>query len=543
MLPPATSYDELIAKFQWHIPTHYNIGVDVCDKWADSEPERLALIHVGEDGRSTTYTFRQFQQLANQTANLLTTHGVGRGDRVAVMLPQAPETGYAHIAITKMGAIVMPLFVLFGVEALAYRLQNSGAKAIITNGEGAAKVQQIRDGLPDLQLVLTVDGAFAGTIDFQAERERQSDLFTAVNTLAEDPALLIYTSGTTGPPKGALHAHRTLLGHLPGVEMSQSLFPQPGDRFWTPADWAWIGALYDVVIPSWHHGVTVVSHRFQKFDAEAAFQLIADYEIRNAFLPPTALKMMRTVREPEKRWRLNMRSISSGGESLGAELLDWGRKTFGLTINEMYGQTECNLIVMTCSTIMAAKPGLIGRPVPGHEVAIVAEDGRPLPPHHIGQIACKRPDPVMMLGYWQNPEATAAKFNGDWLLTGDMGELDEEGYIRFVGRNDDVINSAGYRIGPGEIEDCLLGHAAVKMTAVIGVPDPLRGEIVKAYILLDDGYTADEALVTEIQTYVKTRLAAHEYPRQIAFVDEFPLTSTGKIMRRTLRQWHEEGVA
>ena len=398
VLPSATSYDELAANFQWHIPTHYNIGVDICDKWAAREPERLALLHKLHDGTVQSFTFADLQRLSNQTANLLQAHGVQPGVRVAIMLPQAPETGYGHIAAYKMGAIAMPLFALFGTEALRYRLQNSGTKAIITNAIGAAKVMQIREELPELESVFSIDGATPGVIDFHDELQQHSEQFTPINTLAEDPALLIYTSGTTGPPKGALHVHRTLIGHLPGMEMSLSLFPQPGDRIWTPADWAWIGALYDVVIPAWHYGITVVSHRFDKFDPEAAFQLIEEFEIRNAFLPPTALKMMRGVKEPEKRWRLNMRSISSGGEALGAELLEWGRQTFGLTINEMYGQTECNLIVMTCATIMEAKPGFIGRAAPGHEIAIIDDKGQVLPPGVAGQIACKRPDPVMMVG-------------------------------------------------------------------------------------------------------------------------------------------------
>ncbi|MCB8942916.1 MAG: AMP-binding protein [Ardenticatenaceae bacterium] len=543
MLPPAKTYEELVANFEWEIPTHYNIGVDICDKWAERVPERIALHHKRHDGFVESFTFADMRRLSNQTANLLQAHGVQPGDRVAIMLPQAPETGYGHTAVYKMGAIAMPLFALFGPEALVYRLQNSGAKAIITNAGGAAKVMQIREDLPELAHVFSIDGAATGVLDFHAEREKHSPHFTPLNTYAEDPALLIYTSGTTGPPKGALHVHRTLLGHMPGMEMSLSLFPQPGDNIWTPADWAWIGALYDVVIPAWHHGITVISHRFDKFDPEAAFQLIEEFDIRTAFLPPTALKMMRGVKEPEKRWRLNMRAISSGGEALGAELLDWGRQTFGITINEMYGQTECNLIVMTCATIMEAKPGVIGRAAPGHTIAIIDESGEVVPPNVTGQIACKRPDPVMMVEYWRNERATAVKFIGDWLLTGDMGQMDEDGYIRFVGRNDDVIISAGYRIGPGEIEDCLLGHPAVKMTAVIGVPDDLRSEVVKAYIILADGYTPNEQLRQDIQTYVKTRLAAHEYPRHIAFVAEFPFTTTGKIMRRTLRQWHQEGVA
>ncbi len=536
MLPQASSYEELVRAFQWDIPERYNIGVDVCDKWAETAPDRVALIYKREDGGADTYTFEDMRQLSNQTAHVLAAHGVGQGDRVGVLLPQTPETAYTHVAIYKLGAIAVPLFTLFGVEALAYRLKNSGAKAVVTNSEGAAKIAQIRPDLPDLEVVFDIEGKGAESVAFHRERERQPTDFTPVDTSAEDPALIIYTSGTTGPPKGALHAHRTLLGHLPGVEMSHDFFPQPGDRIWTPADWAWIGGLYDVLMPAWHHGIAVVSHRFKKFDPEAAFQLIAEFEVRNAFLPPTALKMMRTVSEPWKRWRYEMRTIASGGEPLGAELLEWGRNTFGLTINEFYGQTECNMIVSSCAAIMPAKPGVMGRPVPGHEVAIIDERGRRLPPGQLGQIAVKRPDPVMFLEYWRNPQATRDKFLGDWLLTGDVGVMDEEGYIRFVGRNDDIIISAGYRIGPGEIEDCLMGHPAVSMAAVVGVPDATRNEVVKAFIVLNPGYEPSEALAEEIQAYVKTRLAAHEYPRLIEFVDSLPLTATGKIMRRKLRE-------
>jgi len=540
MLPTAKSYTQLVDKFQWQVPEQYNIGVDVCDKWANTEPERTALIHKSRSGAVNKYTFADIQRLSNQVANLLAGHGVGPGNRVGVLLPQAPETGYVHVAIYKMGAIAVPLFTLFGLDALAYRLGNCAAIAVITDATGVAKLDQIRGELPDLKLVFNIDGSHPGCVDFHAGREGQPDTFQPANTRAGDPALIIYTSGTTGQPKGALHAHRTLLGHLPGVEMSHNFFPQPGDRIWTPADWAWIGGLYDVLMPAWHHGVAVVSHRFEKFEPEAAFQLIADFEVRNAFLPPTALKMMRTVKSPQSRWRYQMRTIASGGETLGAELLEWGRNTFGLTINEFYGQTECNMIVSSCSQIMEARPGIMGRPVPGHRLAIINNAGQIQPNGQLGHIAVKRPNPVMFLEYWRNPQATQDKFIGDWLVTGDMGVMDDDGYVRFVGRSDDVIISAGYRIGPGEIEDCLLGHPAVKMAAVIGVPDETRNEVVKAYIVPDAQATPGQELVQEIQQYVKVRLAAHEYPRQITFVDALPLTTTGKVMRRKLREWHSQ---
>ncbi|MDQ2104675.1 acyl-CoA synthetase [Azospirillum isscasi] len=538
MLPEADSYEGLRDRFVWSVPERYNIGVDVCDKWAERDPDRTALIHKRRDGAVETYSFADIRRLSNRLANALAAHGVARGDRVGILLPQAPETAVSHVAVYKMGGVAVPLFSLFGVEALEYRLGNCGARAVVTDAVGAAKIAQIRDRLPELTLVLRIDEAGAGELDWHALVEAASEDFTPVDTAADDPAVIIYTSGTTGQPKGALHAHRVLLGHLPGVEISHDLFPQPGDRIWTPADWAWIGGLLDVLMPAWHHGVTVVSHRFEKFDAEEAFRLIADFQVRNAFLPPTALKMMRAVKDPQTRWAYKMRSVASGGETLGAELLDWGRQTFGLTINEFYGQTECNMIVSSCATVMPSKPGVMGRPAPGHDVAVIDGQGNRLPPGEIGLIAVRRPDPVMFLQYWNNPEATAAKFvgdGGDWLVTGDQGELDADGYIRFVGRDDDVITSAGYRIGPGEIEDCLIGHPAVRMAAVVGVPDPLRTEIVKAFIVLQDGVRPSDQLAAEIQAHVKTRLAAHEYPRAVEFVDSLPMTTTGKIIRRELR--------
>lgn len=538
MLPEADSYEGLRDRFVWSVPERYNIGVDVCDKWAERDPDRTALIHKRRDGAVETYSFADIRRLSNRLANALAAHGVARGDRVGILLPQAPETAVSHVAVYKMGGVAVPLFSLFGVEALEYRLGNCGARAVVTDAVGAAKIARIRDRLPELRLVLRIDEAGEGELDWHALVDAASEDFTPVDTAADDPAVIIYTSGTTGQPKGALHAHRVLLGHLPGVEISHDLFPQPGDRIWTPADWAWIGGLLDVLMPAWHHGVTVVSHRFEKFDAEEAFRLIADFQVRNAFLPPTALKMMRAVKDPQTRWNYRIRSVASGGETLGAELLDWGRQTFGLTINEFYGQTECNMIVSSCAKVMPPKPGVMGRPVPGHDVAVIDGQGNRLPPGEIGLIAVRRPDPVMFLQYWNNPEATASKFvgdGGDWLVTGDQGELDADGYIRFVGRDDDVITSAGYRIGPGEIEDCLIGHPAVRMAAVVGVPDPLRTEIVKAFIVLQDGVRPSDELAAEIQAHVKTRLAAHEYPRAVEFVDSLPMTTTGKIIRRELR--------
>ncbi|WP_346892376.1 acyl-CoA synthetase [uncultured Roseibium sp.] len=535
MLPEASTYEELVSRFSWDIPDDFNIGTAVCDAWADREPDREALVFAEEGGDTKRYSYADLKRHSNQLANLFASRGVQPGDRVGVLLPQAPETAFAHIAALKLGAITIPLFTLFGDEALSYRLGNSGAKVVVTDTGGAAKLEKIRSELPELQTVFCIDGAHHGAEHLAPAMAAQPDTFEPKQTKADDPAIIIYTSGTTGQPKGALHGHRVLLGHLPGVEMSHDFLGQAGDRIWTPADWAWIGGLLDVLMPALYLGVPVVACRFKKFTPEAAFDLLEREKIRNTFLPPTALKMMRQVESPETRWTLNLRSVASGGETLGAELIGWGRKTFGLTINEFYGQTECNMIVSSSSAIMEARPGIMGRAVPGHDVNIVNDQGTVLGDDELGNIAVRRPDPVMFLGYWNNPQATEKKFAGDWLLTGDTGMRDARGWIRFVGRDDDVITSSGYRIGPGEIEDCLLKHPAVALAGVVGKPDAQRTEIVKAFIVLKDGVTGSDELAKEIAGFVKTRLAAHEYPREISFVDALPMTTTGKVIRRELR--------
>jgi acetyl-CoA synthetase len=356
-----------------------------------------------------------------------------------------------------------------------------------------------------------------------------------VVTRADDPAMMIYTSGTTGQPKGALHAHRVLIGHMPGIDLPHDFFPQPGDRFWTPADWAWAGGLLDCLLPSLYCGVPVVARRFDKFDPEEAFAVMAKCGVRNAFIPPTALRMLRSVPNPRGRHDIKLRSVGSGGEALGAETFEWGKSALGVSINEFYGQTECNLVVGSCAVIGLVRSGAIGKPIPGHTVAVIDPDGHPVKPGELGEIAVMRPDPVMFLEYWGKPDATREKFIGDWMTTGDQGVVDEDGYFTFIGRDDDVISSAGYRIGPGEIEDCLIKHPAVSLAAVIGKPDMVRGEIVKAFIVLKRGEVPSDALATEIQAFVRTRLSAHEYPREVAFIEEMPMTTTGKVIRRLLR--------
>lgn len=540
MIPVADTYEEAYNAFQWNIPAYINMGVDICDRWA-SDKSRLALVYQDPQGNEHKFTFHDLKKLSNKLCNGLQACGLKRGDRIGVFLPQSPETVITHISAYKLGAIAIPLFTLFGTDALSYRLENSEATAIVTDFQNLSKILEIRDELPNLKLVIIVDSeAPPNVLSFKELVEKGSENFTPVKTKAEDPALIIYTSGTTGNPKGTLHAHRTLLGHLPGVEFPHNFFPQKNDFFWTPADWAWIGGLIDVLLPSLYHGIPVLAHRSSKFDPEEAFHLIAKYNIKNAFMPPTALKLMRQVKDPGSRHAYQMRSIASGGETLGEELLEWGKETFGIEINEFYGQTECNLVVGCCSQIMKIKPGSMGHAIPGRIVDIVDKSGNPVSPGTIGEIAVKQPNPVTFLEYWKNPAATKAKYINEWLLTGDRGKKDEEGYFWFNGREDDIITSSGYRIGPTEIEDCLMQHTAVALVAVIGSPDPVRTEIVKAYIVLNTDVIPSTELKDDIKSFVKKRLSAHEYPREIEFVNEMPMTITGKIMRRELKKLDRE---
>jgi acetyl-CoA synthetase len=423
-------------------------------------------------------------------------------------------------------------------------LRDSGASVVITNARGAAILADLAAELPNLKRVLCTDGSQPNADCFHTACAAEPDTFTPMDTAADDPAILIYTSGTTGAPKGALLPHRVLLGHLPGVEMSHDFFPRQGDKIWTPADWAWIGGLLDVLMPALHHGVPVVACRFRKFTAKAAFDLIRTHGIRNAFLPPTALKLMR-LDTPDAP--VPMRSVASGGETLGKELIAWGQQVFGTTINEFYGQTECNMIVSSCAALEPAEPGVMGFAVPGHTVDVINDATATFCDiNQEGSIAVRAPDPVMFLHYWNNPDATAAKFirigTDEWLLTGDKGCKTPTGRIQFIGRDDDIISSGGYRIGPAEIEDCLLTHPAVQLAGVVGQPDPIRGAIVAAYIQLAEGVAGSDALADEIAGHVKSRLAAYEFPRVVRFIDDMPMTTTGKIIRANLRARAEKEV-
>ena len=524
-------WDAIRAGFRWPRLDRYNIAEAVSDRWARSDPDRLALVEL-RDGRRRDWRHGELARTSRRLANAFAAHGIGRGDRVAVLLPQSPETLLTHLAAYRLGAIAVPLFTLFGPDGLRFRLADAGVKAVVTDAANLSKLAGMTADLPDLTAIFAIDTREAGALGFWEELGRASDAHAIAATRPGDPAFLSYTSGTTGPPKGALHGHRVLMGHLPGVQLAHEGLGLPGDLFWTPADWAWMGGLTNVLLPALEAGVPVVAHRMAKFDPERAAALMADLGVRNAFLPPTALKLMRqagVARAP------GLRSVASAGEPLGAELLDWGRGVFGRDINEFYGQTECNAMIGNCAAIQPVRPGSAGRVVPGHQVAILDGEGRPCAPGEMGEIAVRAPDPVMFLGYWNRPDKTAEKFRDGWLLTGDEGRMDEAGYVHFSARADDVITSAGYRIGPSEIEDCLTGHPDVALAAVVGVPDPIRTESVKAFVVLREG-AAETGLADALTARVRRLVSPHVAPREVAFVQSLPMTDTGKIQRRVLRE-------
>ena len=537
LLRPGASYEELRSEFRHRVPEHFNMGTDALDH---QKSDAFALIYEEPGGGVRRYTFGELVRLSNQLANAFGAMGVERGDRVGILLGQRPETALAHVTLYRMGAIALPLFTQFGTDALTWRLSNSEAKAIVTDGDNVAKIRNIADQLPSLETIIVTDPkGDAGDYEFWKLLECGRDTFTPIDTMGDDPALIIYTSGTTGAPKGTLHAHRVMWGHYPGIEYTHDFFPQGSDLFWTPADWAWGGGLLDCLMPAWHYGVPVLAHRPARFDPEYALHLMSKHQVRNTFLPPTAIKLMREAADPASI-DIPIRSIATGGETLGAELIEWGRAAFGVTMNEFWGQTETNLLCGNSGVVHDVRPGSLGRAMPGHDVEVLDDEGNIVPTGELGVLAARGPDPVFLLEYWKNPEATQEKYSGDWWITGDIARKDEDGFVWFEGRDDDVISTGAYRVGPGEIEDCILKHPAVAIAAVVGSPDRLRGEVPKAFIQLKSGHAGSPDLAAEIQAFVKTRVAPYQYPREVEFVSELPMPATGKIVRRELREREHE---
>ena len=564
---PATRRDDYAAlheSFRWDVPETFNLAEACCTRWArdPATAQRIAVHAEHEDGRRASHSFADIQAAANRLSRALRALGVGRGDRVAIILPQRIETVVAHMAVYQLAAIAMPLSMLFGPEALAYRLEHGGARVAIADEGSLDNLLAARGECAALETVIGVGAAAAGADHgWEALLAAGPADFTPEPTRADDGAVLIYTSGTTGQPKGALLPHRALLGNLPGFVCSQNWYPQDDDVFWSPADWAWTGGLWDALMPALYFGKPIVGYQ-GRFSAEVAFTLLERYQVTNTFLFPTALKqMMKACPRPAERYRLRLRALMSAGEAVGDTVFAWCREAFGVIVNEMFGQTEINYVVGNCAAQYddgrlgwPARAGSMGRPYPGHRVAVIDDDGRPCAGGEIGEVAvcatdrAGHADPVIFLGYWRNEAATEAKYASHdglrWFRTGDLARFDDDGYLWYEGRADDVFKSSGYRIGPNEIENCLLKHPAVSNCAVVPSPDPERGAVVKAFVVLSPGVArspaADAALVAELQQHVRGRLAPYEYPKAIEFIEQLPMTTTGKIQRRVLRQLEAE---
>ena len=536
-------YREIYRAHRWQVPDPFNIADVCCQRWAGGE-DRIALIAVAGDGSVVRHGYAELQQAVDRLAAALTARGVGRGERVAVVLPQRFETIVSLLALMRIGAVAMPLSILFGPDALAYRLQDSDAVGAICDGRALASLLEVRDRCPALRTLWTVDCGGEGE-DWRALLADAGDPPPACQTSPRDPAVLIYTSGTTGPPKGALIPHQAMIGNLPGFVASQGDFPQAGDVFWSPADWAWTGGLWDALMPTLYFGMPIVGYD-GRFSPDTAFRLMAAHGVTNSFLFPTALKaMMKAYPRPREHFDLKLRAIMSAGEAVGDAVFDWCRNALGVTVNEMFGQTEINYIVGNSHGHWPARPGSMGRGYPGHRVAVIDDAGEPVPAGSEGEVAVHRrdihgdPDPVFFLGYWKNDAATERKYSGDWCRTGDLAVADDDGYLWYRGRADDVFKAAGYRIGPSEVENCLVKHPAVANAAVVPKPDPERGALVKAYVVLAAGFEPSESLVGEIQAHVRGLLAPYEYPKEIEFLDALPMTTTGKVQRRVLRLQEE----
>jgi acetyl-CoA synthetase len=553
--------------FGWKVPKNFNIAQVCCGRWAagSDAARRVAIVEHGTEGHHRRWTFAQLQEAANRLSQVLARQGVQRGDRVAIVMPQRFETAVAYMAVLQMGAVAMPLSMLFGPEALSFRINDSQARVAICDEAAVAAMLQARPDCPGLQTLIGVGQAAVQTdLDYDTALATESGRFKPVRTRAEDAAVLIYTSGTTGNPKGALIPHRAMIGNLTGFVCSQNWFgfdPFKADRpskavFWSPADWAWTGGLMDALLPSLYFGRPIVAFN-GRFSPEAAFEILQGHGVTHTFLFPTALKaMMKAVPDVKARYRLKLQAIMSAGEAVGDAVFAYCQQQLGVTVNEMFGQTEINYVVGNCERLWPAKPGSMGKGYPGHLVAVIDEAGQLCPAGMPGEVAVNRfdvhghPDPVFFLGYWNNDKATQAKYTGDWCRTGDMAVLDEDGYLWYQGRTDDMFKAAGYRIGPGEIENCLVKHPAVANAAVVPKPDQDRGALVKAYVVLSpdalaqrlraaSGAQFEDEVRQSLQSHVRALLAPYEYPKEIEFIEQLPMTTTGKVQRRVLRLQEE----
>jgi acetyl-CoA synthetase len=573
----ADHYSSIYRNFTWQVPEFFNMAQACCQRWAlqPDAAERIA-IHAHQAGakgtaKHATLTYAALALQANQLSQVLKRLGVQPGDRVAIVMPQRFETAVAYMAVLQMGAVAMPLSMLFGPDALEYRLQDSQAVVAICDESSIDNLVAVRKKCKALRTLIGVgDAATQAEIDYTFECALMPDSFDAVQTRADDAAVLIYTSGTTGPAKGAVIPHRALIGNLTGFVASQNWFGfNAADNqaskavFWSPADWAWTGGLMDALLPTLYFGREIVAFN-GRFNPDVAFEILQQHKVTHTFLFPTALKaMMKAHPQPRQQFKLHLQACMSAGEAVGDAVFAYCQDALGVTVNEMFGQTEINYIVGNCARFYPAKPGSMGRAYPGHQVAVIDDAGQVCPPGVAGDVAVNRhdihghPDPVFFLGYWKNDAATRKKFTGDWCRTGDLATQDADGYLWYQGRSDDVFKAAGYRIGPSEVENCIVKHPAIANAAVVPKPDAQRGAVVKAYVVLTPDLIAarailqragdrkalkkhDQHLIEHIQAHVKGQLAPYEYPKEIEFIDALPMTTTGKVQRRVLRLQEEQ---
>jgi len=521
--------------FRWELPDAFNFGRDVVDR---QPPERPALWWRNAAGRERRLAFGEVARASNRVASLLETLGTAPGDPVLLMLPRVPEWHVTLVGLLKAGCLAIPSSTILRPKDLVYRARHSGAVAIVTDAERAAAVETVRGELGDIRHFLAYPGEDGrvpdGWVDLRAALEAEPDDRTGRPTRAADPALVYYTSGTTGPPKAVLHAHAYTCAQRRTAEEWQGL--REGERVWTTSDTGWAKAAYGVIFGPWSLGAEVFLFD-GRFDPARELALLQEVAPQVFCAPPTEYRLL--VKEDLSRYRFpQLRECVSAGEPLNPEVIRAWREATGLAIRDGYGQTETILLVGNLPGL-PVRPGAMGLPLPGYDVAVIDADGRPLPPGEVGDVAVRRGPPGLFLEYWKDPEATARsrRDRGDasWYVTGDRATRDEDGYFWFVGRADDVIISAGYRIGPFEVESALVEHPAVVEAAAVAAPDAERGAIVKAYVVLRPGHAPGPALARELQDHVKTVTAPYKYPRAVAFVDALPKTVSGKIRRVELR--------
>jgi acetyl-CoA synthetase len=522
MAAPTKTYEQVRAEHRWVVPERYNIAADVCDK---HPPEKPAMVHERYDGAVREVCWGELQDLAARAAGWLASLDVQRGDRVAIVLPGTPETAAVFLAVWKLGGILLSMSVLYGDDAIAHRLRDSGAKVLVTDEANARRFGAWPEP-PDNVAVL----------DAEVLASAQPRPETA-DTAADDPAQLYYTSGTTGLAKGIVHAHRYLLAHEEFVYCHEV---EDGERFHGMGEWAWAAGIAPLLGP-WRLGaLQVVYQRQGGFDPHKQLDVLSRHEVTNVFTTPTAMRAMMAISDAGRRYPQRFRRVCSAGEPLNPEAIRWFREQYGVTVLDYYGLTESYPL---CGNFpwMEVREGSMGRPMPGWDVRILDEDEHEVPTGERGEICLRaRSNPHWPLGYWEKPEATEATFGGDWFHTKDAATQDEDGYVWYAGRADDVIIAAGYRIGPFEVESACLEHEAVREAAAVAAPDPVRGNIVKAFIVLAEGHDGTEATVASIQASVRDRIGAHAYPRKIEFVDDLPKTLTGKIRRIELREREQQ---